>query len=108
MDGQLTPVDLFDGDTIKCPECGHEYTHHKRVEVFARDGEDSDGLVISVFENDAGKVVVETRRDDMKTSPSTRRDGIRLLIQCEQCDAVSPLHIHQHKGNTFVGWPRKK
>ena len=34
------PLDAFVFDhAIRCPDCGHEYMHHERVEIFER-GED--------------------------------------------------------------------
>lgn len=78
---------------LKCPACGTNNVHHTSVEVFERE-EDKDGLHVVV---EGGSVRTDTV---MKGNPSHRRHGIRLLLSCESCPALSALTIVQHKGET--------
>ncbi len=85
------------GSQLHCPACGHDYTHHGRVNVYEC-GEDSPGVHACV---DAGAVTVDTKMDG---NPSARRHGLTIAIGCEGCGAESLLGLEQHKGETFLRW----
>ena len=90
---------LENGNLLLCPKCGFNYLHHGAVEVFVRDGEDSDiGTRVKVD----GHAVTFGR--NLRGNPSSRRDGLTVDFQCEECRCMSVLSIVQHKGQTFVEW----
>ena len=84
-------------DSLKCFHCGFEYTHVCGIAWYRR-GEDEDqcSTVIAGFEN------CEVVKTDNSNNPSGRRDGLRIIYNCENCGDFSSLSIAQHKGNTFI------
>jgi len=99
-----------DSSLLACPHCLYNYTHQEKVEVFIRDDDDYQVLGIKTTINNQ---ITTVSKDDMKTNPSTRRDGIRIYYSCESCHAYDEeygsgsnpplfeLLIYQHKGQTF-------
>jgi hypothetical protein len=67
------------------------------VDVYNRHNEDS---------NEGTHVTVEdshvNNSPSMIGNPSLRRDGVRMLLWCENCDATTALDIVQHKGETII------
>lgn len=85
-------------DLLICPSCGETTLHHGKVEVFSRDGEDSQtGRHVVVESN--GWVNTD---NSMGRNPSLRRDGILIHFWCECCADKSVLSIAQHKGATLI------
>jgi hypothetical protein len=84
---------------FRCGHCGEEHTHQEAVEVFDRNGEDSEkGRHVLV--NARKEVYID---DDVEHgNPSDRRDGLKIYLTCEHCPYISILKIWQHKGNTFI------
>jgi hypothetical protein len=84
---------------LKCAGCGEEYTRVKGVYWFRR-GEDRSSC-------DTGFLTLSGHQGAVKTSnklnPSARRDGLRVIYNCEHCETISSLNIEQHKGNTYIG-----
>ncbi len=78
-----------------CPNCGSENTRHYGVDAYSRIQEDGVGHHARV---DHTGVTVDT---DLSRNPSTRRDGIRINLWCEECNFVHDLEIKQHKGQTL-------
>jgi TIR domain len=98
---------------LKCPNCGFEYMHQERVEIFDR-GEDSDMVRKTVV--DESGVTSSDVPNDGSGNPSYRRQGLRVFLACEQCSGggagrwVGPrkiLNIVQHKGETLISWERR-
>jgi hypothetical protein len=85
--------------TVLCAHCESPYTHQKRVETYARK-EDSDTGIYN--EVDFFKQTVTQGTDASTSNPSSRRDGIRVVLTCEECNGKTDLTIVQHKGNTFL------
>lgn len=100
----------LDLGVLICPGCGGDYLHHRRVDVFTRDREDSDrGTHISIAAGDASGIDASDVRSfsadsNMEANPSPRRSGLTIHFICEQCDAAPQLNVYQHKGQTFVEW----
>lgn len=92
----------FDNEAIvECPHCGCPNLHHRAVAVFSRSIEDdklSDRTVI--WDGLAQHTYVESE----KNNPSGRRDGLRILFECEDCDGHVEMCLAQHKGSTFMSW----
>lgn len=84
------------GAELLCPNCGFNYLHHDRVEIFERSEDATLGLLVTVAE---GKVTMET---SLSGNPSSRRNGLTVHFWCEGCKATPVLTIAQHKGNTIV------
>lgn len=74
---------------LLCPNCGFNYLHHFRVEVFDR------AHTVLTGHN----VQIDHKLDG---NPSRRSDGLSVFFYCERCPKVSRLDIAQHKGNTHV------
>jgi hypothetical protein len=85
---------------VHCEGCGHDCTHHGRVEVYNRTQEDAPiGLAITID----GQSTMERRgTSGADGNPSSRRNGLRIVLSCEDCEAVTALEIVQHKGGTFI------
>jgi hypothetical protein len=66
--------------------------------VYNRTKEDCTGI-LTIVEKD--RLVVEND-DDMESNPSPRRDGIRIMCECENCEELTEIHIFQHKGCTYI------
>lgn len=97
--------DFTINQTIKCPRCGNDYTHHGDVTVYSREKEDAKmGFITHVTNGQTSTVYTE-----MTLNPSGRRNGIRIDFECEAChmsdDNPPPVFswlIIQHKGNTYL------
>jgi len=86
------------GAELLCPNCGFNYLHHDRVEVFEC-REDADyGVHVIVTD---GRAVLDT---SLTGNPSSRRHGVKIHFWCEGCAAKPILSIAQHKGMTFVNF----
>lgn len=102
----------FYGDWLMCPLCGGENMHHERVQLFVRDAEDRDGMLVTVGATgdiDGRKYTPQgmvLNRMASKEMPG-RRDAIHIHFWCEQCEGKSVLHIAQHKGLTLVSWTQR-
>ncbi len=100
------PIDISDElsdlsrvSVLLCPLCKESALHHGTVGVFSRDFEDSEvGLRTT-----AGRNVITDK--SMIGIPSSRRDGIRIEMECENCGELPfDLGLAQHKGATFLMW----
>ena len=95
-------VENYDNDTraiLKCI-CGGINLHQDRVQTFWREGEDADKQNGMVSENGHNTAFML----DRSKNPSTRRDGMLVRFECENCDAQPELAIYQHKGTTYLEW----
>lgn len=97
---------LVTGDyecAVECPKCTEAFSslHHSTIKVFNRDSEDqTTGLYTELSSN-----AIETHRILPSGNPSSRRDGLTVRFNCEQCGPnVATLCIAQHKGSTFMYW----
>ena len=82
---------------LVCRGCGDPMLHQDRVEVFNREQEDSEtGLHVRI---DGQMLRLD---EDMKDTPSGRRDGLYIYFRCEQCPEAVRLSIYQHKGTTYL------
>ena len=88
--------DYFKDYELLCPGCGQPNLHHESVEVYERDREDSETGIKAVM-----KRGLQVSRD-MMDNPSRRRNGVRMVFNCEHCDAISDLTVIQHKGTTYL------
>jgi predicted GIY-YIG superfamily endonuclease len=104
---------------LECPVCQNDFLHQQDIEIFVRGEDQSEGLHVLVdFTND--KVFADK---SMRNNPSSRRQGLRVYLQCESChndwldtdingepvyaeDGQLPplfeLLISQHKGHTHL------
>lgn len=85
-------------DVLHCPQCQHNYLHHKHICVYERKKEDSPATEITI---DGLTVQIDPSSD---YNPSARRNGIAIAFGCENCDFYEYLTIAQHKGQTFIKW----
>lgn len=84
--------------SVKCPKCDGDYLHHNRVEIFNRHEDATTGLHVTV---DQTQYSVD---ENIAENPSSRRHGLHIQFECEECGEVSKLVLYQHKGNSYMGW----
>lgn len=84
------------GAELLCPNCGFNYLHHDKVEVFECGEDANHGVHVTIAD---GKSVMDT---SLIGNPSRRRHGLNIHLWCEGCSAKSVLSISQHKGVTLV------
>lgn len=82
--------------TLICPSCGEPFVSHRMIEVFEREEDDAKGLHVTIGHN---TFMTDT---DLAGNPSPRRNGFRIVFECEMCWSEHELVICQHKGRTFV------
>jgi len=105
------PIKLSDGSYVSeyssrcfiptCPKCGEMYLHHGAISVYYRGMEDSPVGALSVC---GGRTTTVTYDEPMDNSPSRRRDGLAIDMECEFCGPVGRLTVAQHKGHTLISW----
>lgn len=93
----LEPANGNTESLFLCPHCGSNYTHQEEVRTYFRDKEDSPTGIAAVVDSSACRVL-----GSQSGNPSGRRDGLVIVITCEQCPALTHLQIYQHKGQTFI------
>lgn len=88
--------------SLLCPLCGGNNLHHGAVTVFSR-SEDDDNVRRTIV--DRNSVTVRDMPNNVSGNPSSRRNGLRIGFECENCDTAElSLDIWQHKGTTYVVW----
>lgn len=90
-------ISFTEDGAIECPECGENYLHHTWVREYYRDGEDGPTTATELLNAKTRNVAFDVERN-----PSFRRDGLRVALFCECCDAHIELVIAQHKGCTEI------
>ena len=96
MQPQFKSPQVNDEAELLCPKCKSDYLHHYRVDVFERSEDQVCGVHVVV---EKGSATTDTA---MTGNPSSRRHGLVIHFECEQCLTKSVLKIAQHKGNTLV------
>ena len=87
-------------DQLVCPCCGGPNLHHGDVAVYHRHQEDAQVNVTVV----SGREISTTSDVTVSRNPSSRRDGITIAMECEECNSKLLLGISQHKGSTYFTW----
>ena len=98
---ELAHGDAYGGRRLKCPYCTDTMTHHNEVHVYNRCEDDRKGMHTYVPTYPDRRAVSD---GNMAGNPSSRRSGIRIVIDCECCGRQSALCIVQHKGTTYLRW----
>ena len=98
----MKPVQLEDGRVLLCGGCGNNFVHHKAIAIYTRHEDETKYLKTVVADHKAISYLVE--RD--ASNPSSRRDGITIEFECENCSSKPRLMLVQHKGQTFVEWDK--
>ena len=97
--GKVDFIDYGYEQALLCPQCGFEYVHITKAEVFMR-GEDEDNHTYVTADIEDHKTEIEKVKG-MGRNPSGRRDGLILTGYCEEgCEFE--IEMAQHKGNTIV------
>ena len=91
-----------DSTNLLCPACQGSYLHHGTVIVYDRASEDAPSYAIVVDREGA----LLTEGAEATRNPSSRRHGVAIRFECENCDTVSELTLAQHKGCTHLEWRR--
>lgn len=110
-------IEVDAGGALNCPDCGDNYLHHRGTTIFERSEDES--LTTVIAQNGRTAQVSDFPSDDT-CNPSSRRNGVIIEFECEQChgygwDPVKEeeiksnepplrLAVIQHKGNTFMEW----
>lgn len=94
---------------VRCPVCGEQSLHHRRVCISDRSEDAAKGKV--VFVNGIGdwnpdpNFEVQCLNDvPMPLNPSPRRGGLIIEFDCEHCTSRPQLGVFQHKGITLIEW----
>jgi len=92
---------IYDDEGLMCPNCDSFNLHHRTVTVFDRYEDAEMTHVITVKRG-----IPTTHRVPSRGcgNPSTRRDGLTIDFECENCEAGLTLQIAQHKGSTYLSW----
>ena len=99
-------------DLLKCKDemrsgyvcragCGSEWTHQYAVEIYNR-GEDGPNPPAVNVANDQRKGFSLSVDKPEYGNPSLRRQGIRMLLRCEGCEAATGVEVAQHKGQKSI------
>lgn len=89
-------IDGRDKEVHPCPFCGYMFIHHGKVEVFGRNEDDNSPNHVTI---ERYNVTVDRSNSG---NPSSRREGVRIQLWCEQCKRIHYMEISQHKGVTFI------
>jgi hypothetical protein len=81
---------------LLCPNCGGDYLHQVKTQVFEREEDSDEGQHITV------ERTTFSFNSDIRDNPSPRRQGITIEFTCEMCDSITYLHVYQHKGQTIL------
>jgi len=84
------------GDSLQCPACMGTNLSHRQIDVFEREEDCATGLHACITQS---TVTVDNSQEN---NPSPRRNGLRIALQCENCQATPELIVSQHKGRTFI------
>jgi hypothetical protein len=96
----MTPT--FEDTNLHCPRCDFAHgLHHGDVTIYGR-SEDEDQTRKTQISNDGCHA--STVASQGCGNPSTRRDGLVISFDCENCGDGLELAIAQHKGATLVSW----
>jgi len=92
---------------LRCPSCGGGNLHHDGVNIYFRKEDEGKTTVKSIGIPDCTfthqEEMFSTDRNDFNNkNPSLRRNGIRILFNCEHCYDHVELCIAQHKGLTLM------
>lgn len=94
-------ISAGDGSRVlACAHCGDGYLHHKDVSVFTCE-QDSDTVRHTLVQPDESLTSEVISQKD-SGNPSTRRDGVTIALDCENCQKTTLLTIAQHKGVTLM------
>jgi len=83
---------------VMCPCCNSNNMHQGNVGIYNRVEDAETGTHVEV---DGDKVTVDK---DLTGNPSKRRQGISIVMSCEECGSDNILNIYQHKGLTLMSW----
>jgi hypothetical protein len=111
---EIRTYDAGDAADLLCPRCGADDLHHVGAIFYERGEDGADVLQLTQTlrrygEDRATGMVTEIVPSDRARNPSSRRSGMAILFECEQCGGGTDadrieLTIAQHKGSTEVGW----
>ena len=97
--GKVDFIDYGYEQGLRCPQCGYEYVHITKAEVFMR-GEDKDSHTHVTADMEDHKTEIK-KVEGIGRNPSGRRDGLILTGYCEE-GCKFEIEMAQHKGNTIV------
>ena len=98
----MTPELVLDkSNAVVCPTCGGSYSHQGAVTVYDRAEDESKTQVTEI---DDGRIWSQPIGSKHTNNPSRRRNGVRIVIDCESGCPSRDLVVYQHKGSTYVQW----
>jgi hypothetical protein len=90
--------DMDQEDTVACPHCRNNYTHHTTVIVQDRH-EDGPIHTITIPHHSIEEEQISHELKDIAISP--RRHAFGARFWCETCHGTFEVWLFQHKGQTF-------
>jgi hypothetical protein len=94
-------ISIDDDGVLNCPHCGNQYLHHDGVTVYDRN-EDAEQTFETRVKNRIPFVSVVP--STQSRNPSSRREGLAIEFECEDCGGGLELTIAPHKGTTIIEW----
>lgn len=92
---------FYGASTLQCPKCHGFYLHQGNTTVYHRK-EDEDWTTVIAQD---GENVVATKFPSADThNPSSRRQGLTVEFECENCTGTLTFAMQQHKGSTYLEW----
>jgi len=83
---------------LECPRCGGNYMHQGEVDIYFRAEDAATGNHVCI---NPDSTTIDT---NVIGNPSTRRHGMTIDFECENCPEKLCLAVVQHKGQTFIYW----
>ncbi len=100
----------FEGEAMECPHCESNNLHQSQVQLYcrtegvsARTKRESNVLIVTSMYDGMVSQCSDSEEND-ESNPSPRRQGMRVIFSCENCDNYPQWVMFQHKGQTYTGW----
>ena len=95
-------MEIRESDILECPSCGEENMHHTAIKIFGRSEDGKTAYTEISADNKDPKQTPWV--DNFPENPSSRRDAVAIVFQCEHHKGDMTLNISQAKGGTFLKW----
>ena len=93
---------------LECPSCKSNEDgglHFKSIHFYDRAEDQEPAREISITEIDEGSDdAVLTDTTSKGGNPAYRRNGLKIVFECEHCDGSFGFNMAQHKGLCYLSW----
>lgn len=88
--------------SVGCAHCSGGMLHQEQVEIYRVEDEDSPVQKRVVCDRSNNVLIDKNAPRSHSRNPSPRRDGVRIVFNCENCGGFTNLLIFQHKGRELL------